>query len=109
MIIWYLGAKGDVAALAKGIGLSEGRVRDGYELWGKLPFSVKGSLENPDFSSLQSFALKMLQGKAVSGLLGEGSRKSDKPTQNEQPQAVDAVQELKRQATELLDGFLNGL
>ena len=100
-----MGAKGDVAALAKNIGLSEGRARDGYELWGKVPFSVTGTLERLDFRSLQTWALNALQGKAVSGLIGEKPAETGKPTDPKKQEA----EEIKRQATGLLNGLLNGL
>ena len=60
-----LGAKGEVADWAKNIGMSEGRMRGDYALWSKLPFSIRGTLENPNFDAVRSWALKLVKGKAT--------------------------------------------
>ena len=45
--------------------MCEGRLRGDYALWSKLPFSIRGTLENPNFDAVRSWALKLVKGKAT--------------------------------------------
>ena len=102
-----LGAKGDVSQLAAKIGLAEGRMRDGYHLWGKTPFQVSGALEQLDFSSLKDWALSKLTGPASAS--GSRSAPPSKSTSEEKTPPSDVSDELRREAGRLLGGFLEAV
>ncbi|MGB0372204.1 MAG: hypothetical protein ACPGN3_12795 [Opitutales bacterium] len=100
-----VGSKGEVSELADQIGLSEGRVRDGYQLWGKMPFSITGTLEQLNFGTMQEWALGKVIGSPKKAL----TRKNTEDPDPQKPAVESATEQIKREAERVLGGLLNSV
>ncbi|MEM7673695.1 MAG: hypothetical protein AAF212_10170, partial [Verrucomicrobiota bacterium] len=101
-----LGSKGEVSELANQIGLIDGRVRDDYELWGKMPFSITGTLQTLNFGTLQDWALDKVVGSSKSALTGRGSSNAES---GQDASGESASEQITREAQRVLGGLLESV